>query len=74
MELQKWKSDYAPLKQETIPLHMHHRALKLVREKACQILLDSEGREEKLRKKQKELTKQLEENKKSIEGIKEDKP
>ena len=31
-ELQKWKSDYAALKQETIPLHMYHQTLKFVRE------------------------------------------
>ena len=61
------------MKQETVPLHMHHRALKSVREQACQILMDSEGREEKLRKKQKELMEQLKEKKKSIEGLKEEK-
>ena len=51
VELQKWKSDYAALKQETIPLHMHHQTLKSIREQACQILLDSKGRIERLRKK-----------------------
>ena len=56
-----------------IPLHVHHWALRSVREQACQVLLDSEGREERLRKKKKELTKQLEGQKKSIEKLKEDK-
>ena len=49
-ELQKWKSNYAALKQEMIPLHMHHQTLKLVREQDCQILSDSEGRIERLRR------------------------
>lgn len=52
---------------------MHHRELKSVREQACQVLLDSEGREERLIKMKKELTKQLEGQKKSIEEFKEDK-
>ena len=36
-------------------------------------MLDSEGREEKLRKRKKELTEKLEGPKKSIEELKEDK-
>lgn len=73
MEIQTWKSDYDALKKEMIPLHVHHRALKSVKEKAFQGLLDSEGREERLRKKKKELTKKLEGHKKSIEELKEEK-
>ena len=72
-ELKKWKSDYVALKKETIPLHTHHQTLKLVKEQSCQILLDLEGRIERLRKKQKELTEHLDEKKKNIEGLKEDK-
>ena len=56
-----------------IPLHVHHQALKSVRERDCQVILDSEGREERLRKKKKELIEQLEGQKKSIEELKEDK-
>ena len=73
VEIQKWKFDYDDFKKETIPLHVHHRALKSVREQACQVLLDSKGREERLRKKKKELTDKLEGQKKSIEELKEDK-
>ena len=54
-------------------MHVHHWALKLVREKGCQVLLDFEGREERLRKKEKQLIERLEGQKKSIEELKEDK-
>ena len=54
-EIQKWNSDYDTLKRETIPLHVHHRALKSVIEQACQVLLDSKGKEERLRNKKKEV-------------------
>lgn len=72
-EIKKRKYDYDTLKQETIPLHVHHRALKSVREQACKVLLDSEGREERLKKKKKELIEKLEGQKKSIKELKEDK-
>ena len=35
VEIHKWKFYYDTLKKETIPLHVHHQALKSVKEQAC---------------------------------------